>query len=342
MAGPGSLRTRLFLAVTLAVLVSIGVTLGVGTVLLRSSVRRAVLGNLGRQADLLAARELGRPLTPRQLDAVERVFLRLGERVVLVPEAPLSLPIGQRQALAEGRPVEGEGTFRGRTLLYAGRPVGQQVLLVFRPARLGYSDWRPFVGGFLVAGLIGLAIAAASSFFLARAIAGPVRRVADAAQRMAGGERPGPIPEEGSEELARLASSFNDMAGEIERAREAEQAFLLSVSHELKSPLTAIRGYAEGLTDGALEGPEAGRVIGAESARLERLVQDLLELARLNRRSFAVRRERVDLATVAREAAGRYQALARTFGVDLRVEAPSGAPATGDADRVLQVVSNLV
>ncbi|MBA3842327.1 MAG: sensor histidine kinase, partial [Actinobacteria bacterium] len=124
-------------------------------------------------------------------------------------------------------------------------------------------------------------------------------------------------------------------------SREAERAFLLSVSHEFKTPLTAIRGYAEGLTEGAFGPDEAGRTITLEAGRLERLVRDLLDLARMNRSAFAVRSELVDLADVSRESVRRHEASAREFGVELMA---TGAEAwvTADQDRLLQVASNLV
>ena len=82
--------------------------------------------------------------------------------------------------------------------------------------------------------------------------------------------------------LASVGRSFNAMADQLAASRDAERAFLLSVSHELKTPLTAIRGYAEAIGDGAVGPEEAGAVIGEEADRLERLVRDVLDLARLD------------------------------------------------------------
>jgi two-component system sensor histidine kinase BaeS len=131
------------------------------------------------------------------------------------------------------------------------------------------------------------------------------------------------------------------MTAQLEASREAERNFLLSVSHELKTPLTAIRGYAEGLADGAFEPEEAARTIMVESRRLERLVRDLLDLARMNRSEFAVRNEPVDLAEIAREAAQRHETSASQFGVALVAEG-DGSLVEADYDRLLQVASNLV
>ena len=116
----------------------------------------------------------------------------------------------------------------------------------------------------------------------------------------------------------------------------------MSVSHELKTPLTAIRGYAEGLADGAVAPAEAVATIGLEAQRLERLVGDLLDLARLDRRAFAVAREPVDLAGVARRARERGVARARELGLELAAAEDGDAWALGDEGRLLQAVSNLV
>jgi len=114
------------------------------------------------------------------------------------------------------------------------------------------------------------------------------------------------------------------------------------VSHELKTPLTAIRGYGEAVGEGAVEPSEAAEVIASEAARLERLVGDLLDLARLNRSEFSIETRLIDLGDPAREAVRRYAAQAREFGVSLELDADAPARALADSDRVLQIVSNLV
>jgi two-component system, OmpR family, sensor kinase len=305
-----------------------------------------VLANLRNEAALVAIRHESQPAgspVPRNL----RLLLgSLGDRLIVArtPAAldPFLTP-DQRDAVAAGQPVQGKVTVRGQVYLFAARPATGDVVLLYRRARLGAADWRPFLGSFLIAGLVGAALAGVGSFVLARAIARPVGRVARASRSLAAGERPGTLPIEGSDELALLASSFNHMAAELARAREAEQTFLLSVSHELKTPLTAIRGYAEALEEGAVP-PDAGaKVIAGEAARLERLVQDLLDLARMNQHAFAVRTEPVDLAEVAGEVVQRYRQRAIDYGIELAAEVgPGDTSVAADHDRLLQVVSNLV
>lgn len=340
-----SLRARLFVWVGLVVLLTVGVTLAVGIVLIRRSIQRSLLDNLAMQAEVVALRQEQGALSTAQQLALRVFFRRVGERLAFlplpVPDSPL-VPEDARAALDAGRATSGKATVAGLDILYAGQPAGDRAVLLVRGAALGSGDWGPFVGAFAIAGVAGAIMAAVTAFLLARAIARPVGRVARASRKLASGEAPERVPVEGSDELAVLAASFNQMSDQLSGAREAERSFLMSVSHELKTPLTAIKGYAEGLEEGAVDPREAGVVIGREGARLERLVQDLLDLAGVSRRSFAVRRQPVDLADVAREAVLRYEPRSRAFEVTLSADAPEASPALGDHDRIMQVVSNLV
>jgi signal transduction histidine kinase len=180
------------------------------------------------------------------------------------------------------------------------------------------------------------------AWVLSRGVVRPVRRVAEASRRLAEGEGGVTVTPQGPREIRELGRAFNDMNDKLARAQEAEQAFLLNVSHELKTPLTSIRGYAEGMDDGALPAAEAAAVIGAESNRLERLVGDLLESSRMRKSAFTVRREQVDLAVVAQDVVRRHEMTARDAGLTLVTRQEGGSLVTADHDRVLQVVSNLV
>jgi two-component system OmpR family sensor kinase len=332
---PPPLRRRLLLAIGLIVVLSIGVTFAVGLALTRRAVERAKLDDLSHQADLLAEREnqFDVLLPFSRLQRLEPFLAKQNQQIQIVDlEQPSSYLAGERlQEVRAGRPVEGTVTVDGQAYFFAARNVQGKGFVLLRPRSPSFSDWWPFLEGLLIAGLLGALLAAVGSFLTARAISRPVRRVAEASKSLAQGVSPDPVPVEGSAELALLATSFNEMAEELQAAREAERSFLLSVSHELKTPLTAIRGYAEGLDDGAVASDEAARTIKQEARRLERLVGDLLELARMNRREFEVHRETIDLAEVVREAARRAGGG--------RVGPRS---AEGDPDRAIQVVSNLV
>ncbi len=344
------LRRRLFLATFLIVIASIGVAFGVGVILTRNAVETANIDGLNRQAELIRNQEESAilPFSATRLSRLRSFLARQQEQIHLfeLDRSTRFLPDAQRLALGGGSSVKGTITVNGKRYLYAAagsikdRPGKGFILL--RPSSLKTAGWGPFLRALLIAGAIGAGLAALGSLIIARWIAGPVRRVAEASRSLAEGRSPEPVPLGGSAELAVLAQTFNDMAAQLNQAREAEKNFLLSVSHELKTPLAAIRGYAEGLEDGVFTSDEASATIREESRRLERLVRDLLDLARMNRREFVVHHERIDLGQAAREVTRRYEAEARTAGVELEPVADGPAPAIADPDRVLQVVSNLV
>jgi two-component system OmpR family sensor kinase len=334
-----SLRGRLLAAIGLTVVLSVGLTVVIGFWLAQREVERATLRDLGHRADVLAERERAALLPLGRLAPLQEALEGQDERVAAAPlRGPTQyLDAGEQRRLRNGISVAGvrDGMY------YAARPVAGKALVLLRPTSLDAGTSRPFLVGLALAGLVGVLLAAVAAFLLARALARPLRRVAAASERLAEG-RHTLVPSEGPAELAQLATSFNDMAAKLERARAAERSFLLSVTHELKTPLTAIRGYAEGLSEGALDASEAARTIQAEAARLERLVRDVIDLARINRIEFEVQRTPIDLGDVAREVVRRYEPQARAYGVELRTDANGGAPALGDQERALQVVSNLV
>ena len=333
-----SLRAREFVSITISVVVAVGLTLAVAVVIFRRSSRDEALKSLERQAALIAATPAGQQRTALGT-FVETQQERL--TIISISQASVLLPRAA-SALRGGEAAHGSVSVSGKSYLYAAEPSGQRAIVLLRPSRLAASDWRPFAIAFAIAAAAGAALAALVAFLLAGAVTRPITRVAEASRRLAGGERPGPLPVEGSNEVAALAAAFNQMTDDLERARDAERSFLLSVSHELKTPLAAIRGHGEALLDGVMELPQAAGVVVAEAKRLERLVRDLLDLARLNQRSFAVSLQPVDLAELAEEAVQRHAPQAARLGVSLAAEGDGPAPATADPDRVLQVLSNLI
>ncbi len=340
-----SLRGRLFAAIALVALLSLALALAIGAALTRRAVERNTLRDVSAQFDLLVSREKESVLPFSRLRSLEEFLEPQDQRVIRVPLDGSSslLPPDQAAKLRRGARLDGTIQTDGTRYLYAARLVGGKGFMLLRPASSTNSAWRPHIQALVVAAAATAALAALIAFLLARAIARPVRRVSEATRELASSSGEPPlVPVEGPRELAQLAESFNEVAVALAKAREAERAFLLSVSHELKTPLTAIRGYAEGLHEGALPVEEAASTIVTESRRLERLVGDLLDLARMNKAEFSVRREPIDLSALGREALRRYEGQARDFGVSLELDGPAEAPATGDADRVLQIVSNLV
>ncbi len=200
---------------------------------------------------------------------------------------------------------------------------------------------------FALVGAVGLALAAVVAAALARRFTRPLVAAVGATRRIASGDLDATVPKAPHEdpEFAQLADSINAMGANLVRARDQERQFLLSVSHELRTPLTSIRGYADALVDGATDDPVAAAgVISAEARRLERLVQDLLDLARLDADRFSLDLQPVDCGEVVRQVADGFRPRAAELGLELVATVGSEMPVwvSGDTDRLGQVVANLV
>jgi two-component system, OmpR family, sensor kinase len=200
---------------------------------------------------------------------------------------------------------------------------------------------------FALVGAIALAVAALVAAALARRFTRPLMAAVHTTRRIASGDLDATVPVRPREdpEFAKLAESINAMGANLVRARDQERQFILSVSHELRTPLTSIRGYSDAILDGATDDPTAAAtVISAESRRLERLVQDLLDLARLDADRFSFDMQTVDCAEVVRQVADGFRPRAVELGLDLVTTDGSDQPlwVEADADRLHQVVANLV
>jgi signal transduction histidine kinase len=195
---------------------------------------------------------------------------------------------------------------------------------------------------FLVAGAAALVLA----LFLGWRITAPLRRLAAATTAITRGNYDVRLDRRRRDEIGALNRAFGDMAEQLQEAREHERLFLMHVSHELRTPLTAIRGHVAALADGIVESPAeqaaAFDVIAAEASRLERLIGDLLDLAKLEADRFTFRREQVDVADLLARCEATHRETARSRDVDIELRPAEVAPVAGDGDRILQIVSNLV
>ena len=220
------------------------------------------------------------------------------------------------------------------------------VVVLTKPVERGLAG-RPgafFAGTALVAALA----AAVVSYLLARRFTRPLAVMGTTAGRIAAGDLTARVDlgNHPSDELGDLAATLNRMAEQLDDARGQERAFLLSVSHDLRTPLTSIRGYAEAMTDGTADDADTRRraaaVIAAESRRLERLVADLLQLARLDAREFSLHRRPFAAVATIRDALDAFRPQAEELGISLHLDAPDVLPADTDPERLGQIVANLV
>lgn len=251
------------------------------------------------------------------------------------------------EALAAGETQDG----RRGDVVFVAHPLsrglaGTPVIVLAR--EIESSAARRAAPLFLFVSGVAVVLAVVVSYFLARRLTRPLRAMQATAGRIAAGDLSarvdlGPHPDD---ELADLAAALNAMTAQLEHARGLERAFLLSVSHDLRTPLTSIRGYAEAIADGTVEGADArtraALVIASESRRLERLVADLLDLARLDAREFSLAPRPVDAAAVVRAAVDAFRPSAGELGLELVVDDDGPVPADVDPERLGQIVANLV
>jgi signal transduction histidine kinase len=269
-------------------------------------------------------------LTKLRRSAVDWPALERGETV----EFEFTPPGEDRNFLAVSHPLYLEG-----------EPVG--ALTVATPeAQLSDQAMR-LMARLAIALLVGLIVTAAFAWYLSGRITRPVRRLAKAADEVAEGRYDTAVPEvSGKDEIADLANSFRQMTERLSEAEELERNFLMTVSHELRTPLTAIRGHVEALREGVVEDPELRMasldVIAAEAGRLERLVGDVLDLAKLDTRRFTVLREEVDMARLLEQAHGVFAEEAKRRGIDYEQEVEAQPVIVSDGDRVLQIITNLL
>ncbi|MGQ0804591.1 MAG: sensor histidine kinase [Actinomycetota bacterium] len=203
---------------------------------------------------------------------------------------------------------------------------------------------------FLVAAGIALVVAFVVAAYLVRRLTRPLAAMERAAQSIAAGNLSARVELDTTrkvdDELAGLARALDGMATELESARGLERGFLMSVSHDLRTPLTSIKGYADAIAEGAVEDGEgqarAAAVIASEARRLERLVADLLDLARLDAHQFSLTPQPVDARDVVGEAVEAFRPEADEIGVDLSLAADAPVPADADPERLGQIVANLV
>jgi two-component system sensor histidine kinase BaeS len=216
------------------------------------------------------------------------------------------------------------------------------VLLAVRPVPDPVNGLAYFLlvagGALLVAGVV--------AFGLARRISAPLVRAVTTTRELAGGDLTARVPVSSHDdpELTELAEAINTMGDSLGRSQNLERQFLLSVSHELRTPLTSIIGYADAIADGTTEDiAGANAVIGTEARRLGRLLQDLLDLARLDAQRFSFDVRRLDSAELVSSTVAAFRPEADASGLELvtAVPADGGLWVDGDADRISQIVANL-
>lgn len=350
-----SLRSRLWLSYALLIMAALFV---VALVLIAFLVRNPLvyrnisLRMQAAQAAVLAAPSPSRDTVHEVARLYEVRILLFGKREdLLLDTAPgqpaMGLPPGAQNARLTGveRDVSGKPWFYSSRQLEDGNWL---VVAAPRPkvgvvvALLTDELSAPFLEG----GAIALVLSLLAAFLLARWMADPLEQMVRAARTMPSDNIP-PVEERGPEEVRTLARAFNAMVGRVRTSRAAQRDFVANVSHELKTPLTSIQGFAQALMDGTVDGPEqrrqAAQVIYDEAGRMHRMALDLLELARLDAGTAEFKRAPVDVPALLRSICDKFEPMARAAGIALHLVLPGTAPPLmGDGDRLAQVFGNLV
>ncbi len=199
---------------------------------------------------------------------------------------------------------------------------------------------------FLRGGGVALLLSLLLAYAVARWIADPLQQLVSVTQHVPIAETK-PVPEEGPSEVRELTRAFNAMVDRVQNSQKSQRNFVANVSHELKTPLTSIQGFAQAILDGTAQSPQeqqkAAGIIYQESERMYRMVRDLLDLARLDAGTADLQMTRVDLQVLLLGIEEKISMQARKQNLRIVVDCSSDLPAiTGDGDRLAQVMTNLV
>jgi signal transduction histidine kinase len=208
--------------------------------------------------------------------------------------------------------------------------------------------WRQFAGVFLMVSAAVLFLTFVISFITTKKQAEPLNEMAHAARRFARGDFSVRVEDTGRiDEIGQLTEAFNSMADSLERSEKLRRDFIANVSHELKTPMTVISGFSDGILDGTVPQDNQKKyleVISSETKRLSRLVRNMLDMSRIQSISpEALRSGSFDISEVIRLSLVSLGGKIDTKGLDVEAELPEEAIKTrGDKDAITQVVYNLI
>ena len=199
----------------------------------------------------------------------------------------------------------------------------------------------------LQGGFIALLLSLVLAFIISRSVADPLQQVVIAARNYPQSADAESVLSHGPREVQELTQAFNSMIRRVNDSQKSQRDFVANVSHELKTPLTSIQGFAQAILDNTADSPDArkqaAQIIYDEAGRMHRMALDLLDLARLEAGTADLNISAVDVGALLRGIAEKFSLQAQKVNVNLRVDVPDDLPALlGDGDRLAQVFTNLV
>ncbi|WP_369046343.1 sensor histidine kinase [Sinomonas sp. P10A9] len=343
-----SLHARVTLVMAAVAAIATLVAGFVGAQLIRSAAVDQARSSLAREATALSA-------SGSVTDLASLRELAFGEagRIALVQPDGTVTGAGRRLVSAAaarkvlgGQSVSQAETVLGVPVVVEARPISAGGGLVLaEPVSAVTQAAGPLVTRLLWSLLIGFAAAVLGGALVARWVARPLVRVAGAARRLAGGERGVAVDAAGPAEVREVSEALAGLDASLGASEARQREFLLSVSHEMRTPLTALQGYAEALADGIIAAddvPRVGRTLSAETERLDHFVRDLLELARLEADDFRVDLQAVDAAAVLPTVVEAWRGVWEPAGVAMRAGVAGPLSVVTDARRLRQLLDGLV
>ena len=222
------------------------------------------------------------------------------------------------------------------------------VVLVASDTTVLAGMWQDLAIIFLLSAAVVLLLAAAASSVTSRWQTKPLKDMADTVRRFGRGELEARVEgyEERKDEVGELAGAFNTMADSLAKSEAQRTEFIANVSHELKTPMTTIAGFADGILDGTIpkeKAPEALATISSETRRLSRLVRRMLDLSRLQSSENVLAQERFDISEVLLRVLVSLEGKITSRGLDVETHLPDGPVMVwGNPDAITQVCYNLL
>jgi signal transduction histidine kinase len=255
------------------------------------------------------------------------------------PGMPMKPPTGIPATPSSGMPMAPPtGTDTIGTLYVK---TGSSAELDFTSLQIVYEGIGRF---FLWGGLLAIALAILLTFFLSRRILAPIKALTLTANRLGKGDFSQRVEINSKDEVGELGQAFNAMAGNLDRVEQLRRNMVADVAHELRTPLSTLRGYLEAIRDGVKEADEdTVRSLNEDAILLSRLVNDLQELSIAEAGELSLNRETDDITRLIKQAVAARQAQATAKGLSLAADVADGLPAVNiDPQRISQVLGNLL
>jgi len=341
----------------------------VATSLVRVYVRQTAIAELNRQADIVANLSARESLLPSQFVRVTERILQNKILFIRSPELagrPLPqhesdqfiqdelaqdiinwplLEDDKRQIITSKIPgTDTQAVMVAQPIFFRGNLAG--AVIMAQPLKVSQQPILPLVVRMVAAGSVALAISLVLAIWFSKYFTDPLSKIASSAEEIAKGDFDQRVDIESEDEIGRLAKTFNYMTEKVGESIRLRQNFLMNVSHELRTPLTSIQGFSEAMIDKTVENEEEKetslKVINDESKHLSRLIDDLLDLAKLDAKQFSLHTDKFDINELLTDLGDKYEKRCKDESIEFMIETSPLPQLYSDSTRVNQIVTNIV